>query len=218
VHAPPRVALSDRRGDPAVGRIVGADVLDHQRLYRNLTGTGYELNRSPSDRQRTETDMTETKIFARLKADHDRHRKLLDQINETQGDSPEREKLFEAFRVEVTAHAASEEMSLYATMLGMPDLREEAQHSVSEHKEIDDLLTELYEMDFASTGWLTRFRTMKHRYLHHIDEEEEEMFPAAEKELSDARKKELIKIFEKEKPKEKAKAAAEEPSSEEAKE
>lgn len=162
--------------------------------------------------------MAETKIFARLKADHDRHRKLLDQIDATQGDSPEREKLFEAFRVEVTAHAASEEMSLYATMLADPDLREDAQHSVSEHKEIDDMLTELYEMDFGSTGWLTRFRTMKHRYLHHIDEEEEEMFPAAEKELSDARKKELIKIFEKEKPKEKAKAAAEEPSSEEARE
>lgn len=160
--------------------------------------------------------MAETKIFARLKADHDRHRKLLDQIDATKGDSDDREKLFEAFRIEVTAHAASEEMSLYATMLADPDLREEAQHSVSEHKEIDDMLTELYEMDFASTGWLTRFRTMKHRYLHHIDEEEEEMFPAAEKELSDTRKKELIKIFEKEKPKEKAKAAAEEPSSEEA--
>ncbi len=160
--------------------------------------------------------MTETKIFARLKADHDRHRELLDKIDATHGDSDERRTLFEAFRVEVTAHAASEEMSLYATMLADPDLRDEAQHSVAEHKEIEDFLTELYEMDFASSGWLTRFRTMKDRYLHHIDEEEEDMFPAAEKELSDARKKELIEIFEKEKPREKAKAAAEEPSSEHA--
>lgn len=157
--------------------------------------------------------MTETRIFDRLKADHDRHRSLLDQIDATHGDSPDREKLFEAFRVEVTAHAASEEMSLYATMLGRAELRDEAQHSVTEHKEIDDLLTELFEMDFGSTGWLTRFRTMKHRYLHHIDEEEEEMFPEAEKGLSDAKKKELADIFAKEKPKEKAKAAAEEPSS-----
>ena len=160
--------------------------------------------------------MTETRIFARLKADHDRHRELLDRIDATHGDSAERRDLFEAFRIDVTAHAASEEMSLYATMLANPDLRDEAQHSVAEHKEIEDYLTELYEMDFASSGWLTRFRTMKDRYLHHIDEEEEEMFPAAEKELSDERKKELIKIFEKEKPKEKAKAAEEEPSSEEA--
>lgn len=162
--------------------------------------------------------MAETKIFARLKADHDRHRELLDQIEQTKGDSPEREKLFEAFRVEVTAHAASEEMSLYATMLGKPDLRDEAQHSVAEHKEIDDMLTELYEMDFGSTGWLTRFRTMKDRYLHHIEEEEEEMFLEAEEGLSEAKKKELAAIFEKEKPKEKAKAAAEEPSSEHARE
>lgn len=162
--------------------------------------------------------MAETKIFARLKADHDRHRDLLDRIDETQGDSPERADLFERFRVEVTAHAASEEMSLYATMLSKPDLRDEAQHSVAEHKEIDDLLTELYEMDFGSTGWLTRFRTMKDRYLHHIEEEEEEMFPEAEAGLSAAKKKELAEIFDKEKPKEKAKAAAEEPSSEDERE
>lgn len=159
--------------------------------------------------------MAETRIFARLRADHDRHRELLDRIDDTHGDSDDRRTLFEAFRVEVTAHAASEEMSLYATMLAKPALRDEAQHSVAEHKEIEDFLTELYEMDFASTGWLTRFRTMKERYLHHIDEEEEEMFPEAEKGLSAAKKRELVAIFEKEKPKEKARAAEEEPSSEE---
>ena len=157
--------------------------------------------------------MAARKIFGRLKADHDRHRELLEQIDATQGDSPDRRRLFEAFRVEVTAHAASEEMSLYATMLAKPDLREDAQHSVSEHKEIDDMLTELYEMDFGSTGWLTRFRTMKDRYLHHIDEEEKEMFPAAEEGLSEAKQKELAAIFDARKPKEKAKAAADEPSS-----
>ena len=162
--------------------------------------------------------MAETKIFARLKADHERHRELLERIDATQGDSDDRRYLFEKFRVEVTAHAASEEMSLYATMLGKPDLRDEAQHSVAEHKEIEDLLTELYEMDFGSTGWLTRFRTMKDRYLHHIDEEEEEMVPEAEEGLSAAKKKELAAIFDKAKPKEKAKAAAEEPSSDDEKE
>ena len=162
--------------------------------------------------------MAETKIFARLKADHDRHRDLLARIDETHGDSDERRTLFEAFRVEVTAHAASEEMSLYATMLAKPELRDDAQHSVSEHKEIEDFLTELYEMDFASTGWLTRFRTMKDRYLHHIDEEEEEMFPAAAKELSAAEEERLGKVFEARKPKELKRAEAEPPSAEEERE
>jgi hypothetical protein len=47
-----------------------------------------------------------TDIFSILKADHDLHREMLEKIAETHGDTPERRDLFEAFRVEVTAHAA----------------------------------------------------------------------------------------------------------------
>ena len=158
--------------------------------------------------------MADARIFADLKADHDRHRKLLAQIAETQGASEERKTLFEEFMLEVTAHAAAEEESLYATMLGMPDLRDDARHSVSEHKEIDDFLGELNDMDMSSSGWLVKFKEMRHRYEHHIDEEEEEMFPAAAKELSAAKEAELAKVFEKRKPKELERAEAEPPTSE----
>jgi hemerythrin superfamily protein len=146
--------------------------------------------------------MADARIFADLKADHDRHRDLLARLAETKGDSEERRELFEAFRVEVTAHAAAEEESLYATMLANPDLRDEARHSVAEHKEIDDFLTELFELEMGSPRWLRRFGDMRHRYEHHIDEEEEEMFPAAAKDLSKAEQDRLARIFETRKPKE----------------
>ena len=84
--------------------------------------------------------MADAKIFEDLKNDHNKHRKLLEQLGETQGDSPERRELFEQLRKELQAHAAAEEESLYATMLASPDLRDEARHSVAEHKEIDDFL------------------------------------------------------------------------------
>lgn len=155
--------------------------------------------------------MADARIFEDLKADHDRHRKMLAALAETSGDSADRRKQFEAFRVEVTAHAAAEEMSLYATMLGKPDLRDEAQHSVSEHKEIEDFLGELYDMDMSSPGWLAKFKEMRHRYEHHIDEEEEEMFPAAADGLPDSEVKKLAGIFESRKPEEKAKAKEEPP-------
>ncbi|MEG3181508.1 hemerythrin domain-containing protein [Sphingomonas sp. LT1P40] len=155
--------------------------------------------------------MATDRIFEDLIADHDRQRDLLDRIAETSGDSEERRELFEELRLELQAHAAAEEESLYATMLANPDLRDEARHSVSEHKEVDDMLGELVEMEFSSSGWLTRFKTMKHRYLHHIDEEEEEMFPAASKGLSEETKKKLAAIFEKRKPKELARAEDELP-------
>lgn len=152
--------------------------------------------------------MAEAKIYADLKADHDRHRELLAKLGETSGDSEERRTLFEAFRVEVTAHAAAEEESLYAEMLGNPDLRDDARHSVSEHKEIDDFLGELSDIDMGSSAWKRKFDEMRHRYEHHIDEEEEEMFPAAAEELSDATEKKLAEIFETNKPKEKEAAIA----------
>ena len=132
-----------------------------------------------------------TDIFSILKSDHDLHREMLAKIADTKGDTPERRELFEAFRVEVTAHAAAEEQSLYATMLADPDLQEEGRHSVAEHKEIDDMLGELQDTDMASGAWLTKFKEMRHRYEHHIEEEEEEMFPAAQKEFSKALANEL---------------------------
>ena len=155
--------------------------------------------------------MADARIFADLKADHDRHRDLLARLAETKGDSAERRDLFEAFRVEVTAHAAAEEESLYATMLARPELRDEARHSVAEHKEIDDFLTELFEMEMSSPAWLPKFKEMRHRYEHHIDEEEEEMFPAAAKDLPQAEQARLAKIFETRKPKELALAEETDP-------
>src|SRR5262245_40328633 len=99
--------------------------------------------------------MAEARIFDDLKNDHDRHRKLLAQLCEAE--APERGVLFEALRKELQAHAAAEEESLYATMLACPDLRDDACHSVSEHKEIDDKLGELCDADPRSRGWAETF-------------------------------------------------------------
>lgn len=141
-----------------------------------------------------------TDIFSILKSDHDLHREMLAKIAETKGDSPESRELFEAFRIEVTAHAAAEEQSLYATMLADPQLQDDGRHSVAEHKEIDDLLGELQEANLASSAWIAKFSEMRHRYEHHIDEEEEEMFPAAEKEFSKELANELGTKFDRRKP------------------
>lgn len=141
-------------------------------------------------------------IFERLKRDHDKHRQLISAIMETSGDSEERETLFAQFKTEVTAHAASEEETLYATMMRIPDGRHDAQHSVAEHKEIGDKLEELAKADMGSSGWLNSFRTLRERYLHHIDEEEREMFPAARTLIDEETAVELEQEFEERKPEE----------------
>ncbi|MCB2075295.1 MAG: hemerythrin domain-containing protein [Novosphingobium sp.] len=158
--------------------------------------------------------MTDSRIYEDLKQDHEKHRKMFDRIAQTQGDSEERRTGFEELRKELQAHAAAEEESLYATMLGDPDLRDEARHSVAEHKEIDDQLGELLDTDMSSSGWLTRFKELRHRYFHHIDEEEEEMFPAADEGLSKKTEEKLADKFEERKPRELEMAANEDPGDE----
>lgn len=153
--------------------------------------------------------MPHATLFEDLKADHDRHRDLLSRISNAQGD---RATLFEQFRVEVSSHAAAEEQTLYATMLADPDLQDDARHSVSEHKEVEDYLTELYALDVVSLDWAEKFEAMKHRYLHHITEEEEDMFPEAEAAIPAALGEMLAERFEQRKPAELEKAATTDPT------
>lgn len=148
-----------------------------------------------------------TDIFARLKRDHDRHRKMLDRVANTSGDTKERREAFEQLRIDVLAHANAEEQSLYAEMLATPELQDMGRHSVAEHKEVDEYFEDLVSKNFDNTGWLTRFKTLKQRLEHHMDEEENEIFVAAKKSLSEQQAEELGKIFNDRKPVEKQEIA-----------
>ena len=152
--------------------------------------------------------MANATIFDRLKEDHDAHRQLFDKMADAKDEHDRLQKLFAQFKVEVTAHAAAEEETLYATMLARPDLREDAQHSVSEHKEIDDYLEELDGLDFNGDAWRETFAKLKKRYLHHIEEEEDEMFPDAAKELTAEEEAKLAEVFARRKPAEIKRAEA----------
>ncbi|ABC63095.1 hemerythrin domain-containing protein [Erythrobacter litoralis] len=143
--------------------------------------------------------MTDQGIFKRLKADHERHRALLDKIGDTSGDSEERRQLLEEFTKEVKSHAAAEEQSIYADMLENPETTDETRHSVAEHHELDELLNDLAATDMSSSAWLQKFKKLDHEYRHHIDEEEEDHFPDFDEHLSESDKKELGAEFEKRK-------------------
>lgn len=148
-------------------------------------------------------------IFGRLVEDHDRHRALLAMIEETHGDSEERRELFEELTRELKSHAAAEEQALWSTVLRDPATTDFARHAVAEHKEIDDMLGDLAARDMGSPGWLRRFASLKDEYLHHIREEEQEQFVAAQEHLSAADRRHMRSVFERRKKAEKAEAVVE---------
>ncbi|MFN4114634.1 MAG: hemerythrin domain-containing protein [Sphingomonadaceae bacterium] len=157
-------------------------------------------------------------IFERLKQDHDKHRALIAQLGETTGDSPERHELFTELTRELKGHAAAEEQALYSTMMRKPPTTDETRHSVAEHQEIDEMLNDLAATDMASGGWLLKFRSFEHRYLHHIEEEEDDHFPEFAEHLTDADEAHMKAVFDRRKKAEKAAAEVTPEKAEDAKE
>ena len=118
-------------------------------------------------------------IYETIRKDHDRHRELLEKLADTTGNSESRRECWEAFYYDVKAHAAAEEETFYSPLMADSDGQDDARHSVAEHKDMDDIIEELNGMDFSSAAWLTRFKTLKHDYEHHMEEEENDIFEKA---------------------------------------
>jgi hemerythrin superfamily protein len=136
-----------------------------------------------------------TSIYGAIEADHETHRRLLNEIDDTAGDIEHRKKLWAKFYNDVKSHAAAEEETFYAKLMADPSGQDDARHSVAEHKELDDIMEELNEMDLSSSGWLNRFKTLKHDYEHHMDEEEDEIFAKARKVFDGEQEQEFAKRF-----------------------
>lgn len=138
--------------------------------------------------------MTKT-IYQAIQADHETHRMLLNQLAETSGDTDERRTLWQQFYYDVKSHAAAEEETFYSRLMAKPDGQDDARHSVAEHKELDDIMEELNGMGFDNPGWLTRFKTLKHDYEHHMEEEEQDIFPKAREVVAKDKEGELAEAF-----------------------
>ena len=134
-------------------------------------------------------------IFAELRFDHDRHRSLMEQIAATSGDSPERRSLFEELLDDSEAHASAEERVFYNRLIADPTTRHKSVHSIEEHQKLRDELAELRAMDMGSSGWLNKFRTVRHAFEHHMEEEEHGVFQMAGKVLTETDKRELVQAF-----------------------
>lgn len=138
-------------------------------------------------------------IFARLREDHDRQRQLLDRIESSKPGSDERAKLFEAFTKDAKGHAAAEEQALYSTMMRKPETTSETRHSVAEHHEIEEALNDIAATDMQSDEWSRKFGQLKHDYLHHIDEEEDEHFKDFEQYLTEEDEEYMRMVFDRRK-------------------
>jgi len=142
-------------------------------------------NRHPDERTPT------MKIYEALRDDHDTQRTLVEQLLKTHGDSDGRRELYERLKRELVAHAAAEERCFYVPLMEDDLTQEKARHSVAEHHELDEFMEQLDGYDMSGPQWIQTAGELGERLLHHLAEEEHEVFQLAGKVLTDDQTRDL---------------------------
>src|SRR5690606_8229348 len=122
----------------------------------------------------------------------------LDQILQTEGDSPDRRRIYTELKRELAAHAAAEERCFYLPLIEHDSSMAQARHGMAEHHEMDELVDELNVMDMSSPGWLAHFKKLHHKVFHHLNDEEAAIFQLAGKVLTEKQKTDLAVAYEEE--------------------
>lgn len=134
-------------------------------------------------------------IFEALRKDHDKQRDLLKELVSTSGASKERKQLFKNLKTALEIHADAEERYFYKSLIDSDKTQDKARHGIAEHHEIDELIAELEQTEFSSPAWLGIAKKLKERVVHHLDEEEHQVFQMAGKVLSTHQKESLSKAY-----------------------
>jgi hemerythrin superfamily protein len=130
--------------------------------------------------------------IALLKADHDKVKKLLSELETTtERGVKTRSELFATIKGELTLHEIVEEEIFYPELKSHPKAKDIVLEGYQEHHVVDLLMGELEALDVSDEAWGAKATVMKENIEHHIEEEEGEMFPQARKALDDAELDEL---------------------------
>ena len=112
-----------------------------------------------------------------LKNDHDKMRKLLDELEKTtERGVKTREELFATIKGELTIHETIEEEIFYPALMESAKTKDITLESYEEHHVVDLLMSELEDLDVSDETWGAKAKVMKENVEHHMEEEEGEMF------------------------------------------
>jgi hemerythrin superfamily protein len=115
-----------------------------------------------------------------LKADHDKVKKLLTELESTtERGVKTRQELFATIKGELTIHEVIEEEIFYPELKSHPRAKDIVLEAYEEHNVVDTLMGELEQLPVDDETWGAKAKVMKENIEHHIEEEEGEMFQKA---------------------------------------
>jgi hemerythrin superfamily protein len=121
-------------------------------------------------------------VFEVLKQDHQKAREIFSKIAATSnGAKKTREQLFQQLKRELLAHAHAEEKHFYPMLKNKEQVGDMIKEGISEHHEVEKKLKDIEKMSMETDEWLSSLKELQESVEHHVEEEEGEIFPKAQK-------------------------------------
>ncbi len=123
--------------------------------------------------------------FEFIKDEHDRMDKTFAKLKETsESDAEKRVTLFEKLKKDLEIHMKIEEAILYPELKDHKKTEDKGYEGIAEHDVGKNILREMDSMPKDNKEWTAKFDVLKESMEHHNKEEEDDLFPAARKVLS----------------------------------
>lgn len=114
--------------------------------------------------------------------DHKPLKQLIKTLKDDEAEFSEKKPVFQEFAPLLLSHAEPEEQSLYKHMKEEEELRAEGFEGQTEHAIAAQLIDDINQTS-DEDEWMAKVKVLAEMVEHHIEEEEEEMFPDLKKEL-----------------------------------
>ena len=126
-----------------------------------------------------------------LKNDHQEASSLMEQIELADKGDRSAKELFTQLKQALTLHTQIEEQVFYPALKSFEETKDMVPEALEEHQEVDDLLAEMAALSPGNDEFMDKFTELRDAVEHHVEEEENEMFPKAEKVLGESRLQEM---------------------------
>lgn len=144
--------------------------------------------KAPASRRRAEPDAVDL-----LKEDHQEVEQLFSRFEGLgSGARKRRQQLVDRIIESLSMHAAIEEQVLYpAARKEVPDINDDVLEALEEHHIVKWTLSELEGLDADDERFVAKVTVLIESVRHHVEEEEQELFPQLRKAMGAARLREL---------------------------
>lgn len=123
-------------------------------------------------------------IFRRLASEHAEINTMMMRLARS-GDYEMRRQIFDELRKQLLTHAKGEEREFYPVFRQFEETSEMVEEALDDHASIEEILEQLRTTELDSEEWEELFEELRIDLQDHIQQEENELFPLAERLIDD---------------------------------